>query len=559
MFLLNNSGMYERLGMMGLAALLRRDGHQPKLIVTDTLSNEELIARVEEFDPPMIAYTIMTGEHNYHLGLNQMLKEHHKFFAVFGGPHPTFDNKMIYKPGVDAICIGEGDIGFPELVNRMEQGKDYLDIQNFWFRDGDMVVKNPIGQLVEDLDTLPFPDRDFMYEADPATGSRGYKTLISMRGCPFQCTYCFNHVYNKMTKGKGEMLRYRSVDNVIQEMVQLREKYPLSHMAFEDDIFELRPPGWHAELAERLPKEIGVPFSCSVRANLITDDIGRMMGEAGCKFAWMGVECGNYEVARTLLKRHLPNEKIEHAIEVFRKHGVQVFTQNILGLPVDNPLEIDMQTLDFNIKLRPAFAWSSILYPYPETEIGKTAIEKRMFDPNYDKVLISNKSDSCLTFEDPKVKRKLVNLHKLFGVTVQFPILRPMIPFLIRLPLTRLYTFIFFAFYGYKLVLKNSSWKERFRTGLQYVRFFLRYVSGLERRKTFSRAAQKTRYPASPTLPDNRVANEIPIAAAGGGGGGGACATKDEAAVEARFDLTVVSRSRTIADRPPSVEDRGNA
>lgn len=521
LFLLNNSGMYERLGIMGLAALLKRDGHEPKLIITDTLLEKDLIARVKEFDPPMIAYTIMTGEHNYHVNLNRMLKEHHQFYAVFGGPHPTYDPRMIEKPGVDAICVGEGDLSFPELVNRMEQGRDFYDLQNFWFRVKDKIVKNPIGLLVENLDDLPFPDRDFMYDADPDTGSRGYKMLISMRGCPFQCTYCFNHVYNKMTKGKGEMLRYRSVDNVIREMVHLREKYPLTQMAFADDIFEIRPPGWHEELAERLPKEIGVPFSCSVRANLMSDSIGGLMSKAGCLFVWMGVECGNYEVARTILKRNLPNEKIENAVSIFRKYGVQVFTQNILGLPIDRPLEIDLETLDFNIRLKPAFAWSSVLYPYPETEIGKIAIERGMFDPNYDKVHISNKTTSCLTFEDPQVKRKLINLHKLFGVTVQFPFLRSFIPVLISLPLTRFYTWIFFVFYGYKLILKNASWEERFRIGLPYLRFFLRYVSGLEKRKTFSIAAQKTRYPDSPVFPDHRSHDEAFLAPAGGGCGGG--------------------------------------
>ena len=165
-------------------------------------------------------------------------------------------------------------------------------------------------------------------------------------------------------------------------------------------------------------------------------------------------------------------------------------TQNLIGLPVPNPTEVDYDTLDFNIKLKPYFAWSSILYPYPGTEIGTAATKKGYFDANYEKVKISNKSESNLRFSDEKQKRQVNNFHKLFSIIVQFPFLRPFTNFLISLPLSYLYLWIYFAFYGYKY-LTQSSFKGIVKTFGHYMVFYFKYVSRLEKKIKFKNILQK--------------------------------------------------------------------
>ena len=100
----------------------------------------------------------------------------------------------------------------------------------------------------------------------------------------------------------------------------------------------------------------------------------------------MGIECGNNEVAGKILKRNTTNERIIESVKILKKNKIKVMTQNLIGLPVPNPTEVDYDTLDFNIKLKPYFAWSSILYPYPGTEIGIAATKTGYFDANYEKV-----------------------------------------------------------------------------------------------------------------------------------------------------------------------------
>jgi len=111
-----------------------------------------------------------------------------------------------------------------------------------------------------------------------------------------------------------------------------------------------------------------------------------------------------------------------------------------------------------NLKIKPDFAWSSILYPYPGTELGDLATRHGFFDGNFEKVQISNKTSSNMDLGNKKTNLQINNLHKLMGVIVQFPFLRPFTKFLISLPITRFYKYVYFAFYGYKF-LRQSSMK----------------------------------------------------------------------------------------------------
>ncbi len=98
---------------------------------------------------------------------------------------------------------------------------------------------------VEDLDSLPFPDRALVYERDPIAARGKIKHFLTGRGCPYNCTYCFNHALSEIYRGKGQRFRQRSVDNVIEEVRWVRDHYPLEFVVFVDDTFVLsKPSGW---------------------------------------------------------------------------------------------------------------------------------------------------------------------------------------------------------------------------------------------------------------------------------------------------------------------------
>ena len=491
-FLLKNTGMYERLGIMTLSSVLKERNHDVKLTLTEELKEEQIVEKVKSYKPHIIAYSIMTGEHIYHIELNQMVRAHYSnALSVFGGPHPTYSPEMIKYNYVDAICRGEGEIYFLQFVEKLEKKEDFYNTKNFWFKKKDgSIVKNSMGALVESLDSPPPPDRKLMYDSDKALRARGTKMFMATRGCPYQCTYCFNHAYNALTKGKGEMIRSRSVDSMLNEIKEVKDNYFMDRVHIEDDIFLLKPKGWLEEFAEKYPKKIGLPLFCNVRPETVNEKTGFLLKKMNCTHVCMGIECGNNEVARKVLKRNTTNERIIESVKILKKNNVKVMTQNLIGLPVPNPVEVDYSTLDFNIKLKPYFAWSSILYPYPGTEIGTAATKTGYFDANYEKVKISNKSESNLRFGDKKQKRQVNNFHKLFSIIVQFPFLRPFTNFLISLPLSYLYLWIYFAFYGYKY-LTQSSFKGIVKTFGHYLVFYFKYVSRLEKKIKFKNILQK--------------------------------------------------------------------
>ena len=486
-FLLKNTGMWERLGIMTLSSVLKNKGHDVKLTLTEELSEKEIINEVKKYEPRVLAYSIMTGEHLYHIELNQMTRSHYDAFSVFGGPHPTYSPEMIEKDSVDAICRGEGEIYFLEFIKKLEKKEDFYETKNFWFKKKDgTIVRNSMGSLVSKLDDTPLPDRSLMYEADKGLSSRGTKLFMATRGCPYQCTYCFNHAYNALTKGKGEMIRSRSVDGMIDEIKKVKDKYFMDRVNIDDDIFLLKPKGWLEEFAEKYPKIIGLPLYVNVRPETVNEKTGALLKKMNCTHVAMGIECGNNEVARKILKRNTTNERIVEATRILKKNNVKVMTQNLIGLPIKNPIEVDYDTLDFNIKLKPWFAWSSILYPYPGTEIGTMSQRIGVFDGDFEKTTISNKTGSNLKYKSKMTKRKVDNFHKLFSIIVRFPFLRPFTNFLISLPLQYVYTWIYFAFYGYKFLMHSSFKGILFSFG-HYLKFYFKYVSRLEKKRLLTK------------------------------------------------------------------------
>lgn len=482
-FLLRESAGFERAGIMYLSAVLKENGHHTRLFCTGNMKLPGIIKSLEEFSPDILAYSLMTGEHYYYLDLNLKLKQHFNAFSIFGGAHPTFFGEMVTEEGVDSVCIGEGEYALLELVGKLERNEPVWDIPNLWFQNGGDIIRNPVRPLIENLDELPFPDRDFMYDGDPSLRESEQRLFFSGRGCPFRCTYCFNHAFNEIYSGKGKIVRHRNVDDFVAEALDVKQRHGLKYLWIGDDTFTLKPRKWLGEFAEKFPQVVGVPINCNLRANTLNKENVKLLKDAGCHSAWIGVECSNEEVSNNLLQRGMSNEQILQACQLLRENGILFVTQNLCGLPVKNPLQVDFETLKLNIELRPTFAWSSILYPYPGTAISAYAEREGYFsDVGYRNVPVSNKTRTTLVFRNPKEKAQVERLHKLFGISVEFPFLVSFLRFLIKLPLTPLYQLLYFSWYGYCLkvrILKVPIFSTNF---VRLAKTLLSYLVHLESR-----------------------------------------------------------------------------
>ena len=454
-------------GIMHLSSALKAAGHEVAL-AADALEDPVRVAK--EFQPGIIGYSVITGSHRYYYQLNRRLKEEIDFFSAFGGPHPTFFPEMIDEEGVDGICIGEGEGALVDLANSLEAGRFDLAILNWWFKVGGKIIRNPVRPLVDDLDGLPLPDRDLVYSKDAISRHSKIKHFLSGRGCPYNCTYCFNHAFSKIYKGKGKRFRQRSVDNVIEELRQVKEAYPLEFIIFVDDTFVLSQ-GWLEEFAEEYPEEIGLPFWCNTRANLVTEEQVRLLKKAGAFCVGMGIEAGNDRIRNELLKRNMSREQILNACRLLHEGGLNFTTHIMLALPTSS-LEDDFETLQLNIECRPVYAHAFLFQPYPRTELGEFAREEGWMIGSLDDISDVAWDKSVLEFPE-KEKRQMENLQRFFAIAVEWPRLLPLIRFLIKLPKNRLFWLVHKLWKGYALGTRVHPARLSLRGYIEIVRHYM--------------------------------------------------------------------------------------
>jgi radical SAM superfamily enzyme YgiQ (UPF0313 family) len=470
---------YEPLGLLYLSSVLRQAGHEVQLAVA---AEEDPIVVARAWQPGVVGYSVYTGSQTYYRDLNLRIKEIlPDVVSVFGGPHPTYFPEYIEEPGVDAICIGEAEGAILDLVQAVEAGKPLTGIDNWWFKNNHhgstqltkVIERNPVRPAEDNLDVLPFPDRELLFEKDEFTRQSGIKHFITSRGCPYDCTYCFNHALAEVYRGKGKRLRQMSVDKVIEEVKGVQEHYPMQFVVFLDDLFIVYVD-WLRELAEKFPREVGLPFFCNVRANLVTPEKVDLLRQAGCVSVGMGLETGNPELRNEILKRNLSDEQIVKASRLIREAGIQLLTTNMLGLP-GGSLELDLETLALNHACKPAYANAFLYQPYPRTELGEYARENGYVEGSLDDIDPSAWERSVLRFSTPEEKRQIENFNKLFALAVEWPRLTGLVQRLIKLPPNSFFRLIYKLWKGFAIKNRIHPYKPSIREFVQTVRRFMSF------------------------------------------------------------------------------------
>ena len=444
-FILNRTDIAEPLGIMHLSALIKKNGHTSKLFFA---SNENWLNQLKNFHPDIVAYSVISGSHKDYFKINNTVKNELKTFSIFGGPHTTFFPETIQQNNVDAICIGEGEQPMLELLSNMENGSDTTKIDNLWIKSNGSINKNSIRPLIQNLDDVPFPDREIVYSEDKYLRESKIKRFLSNRGCPYKCTYCFNRAYNEMHKDKRK-IRWRSVENLTKEILEVKHRYPLGLVRFIDDIFILPPVSWLEEFAKSYKKQIGLPFVCNLHVKTVTENKVRLIREAGCIAVYMAIEAGNDWMRNNLLDRGMTKKEMVKSFDLVHKYGINVAAENILGLP-GGSLKTDIETLELNIKCRVDNPVSTILQPYPKTKLGEYAVEKCYFNGDFDSLGESYFGESPLKFSSTKEKRRIENLQRFFGLAVNFPFLLPVIKILIELPPNKIFNLIYRLWDSYR-------------------------------------------------------------------------------------------------------------
>jgi radical SAM superfamily enzyme YgiQ (UPF0313 family) len=436
------------LGIMCLSATLKQANHEVRICSPEVRETGKML---EEFPADVIAYSIATGDHSFYIDFNRVIKNRHKnIYSVFGGPHCTFNPDFITENlGVDAMASGEVDLTFVDFINSLESDGDYHLTPNFHVRRDGEIYRNEISNHIPDIDDLPFPDRSVIYDYYPKAAAGKVKSFMSMRGCPYPCTYCHNHKFNEMMKGKGKILRRRSVDNVIEEILNVSKNYPLELVYFRDDSFNLGAD-WIEDFSEQYSKRVKLPFVCTSHLNAMTENVARNLKKAGCVTVEVGIESGNTRVRNEILKRHMKDETIIEGVKILKSNGIKILAENILGNP-GSSLDDDLETFTMNKKCKVDYVNAGLLQPMFGTDIYETAIkEKELTVESYkaseqDKISYLT-GDTLLNITNMKERMRL---NKIIAICVNFRLPLFLVKILIHLPLQSVYSLVNVAFKGY--------------------------------------------------------------------------------------------------------------
>lgn len=370
-------------GVGYLSAALKQAGHATSLIhITKPISQDFLNSRILEERPDIIGFSLFSHQWPYVKELASWAKQCIDVPIVAGGVHPTIaPDDTLRDPNIDIVCRGEGEEVIVEFCEHMENGGDISNIRNLWIKNGVELIKNDLRPLLADLDERPFPDRS-IFDFEKLTDWKiGALHVLAGRGCPYDCSYCCNHQYKRMYGDLKNYVRFRKPESVIEEIKKVRSSYPgLDFVNFLDDTFCLNK-NWLGKFLPLYRKEIGMRFHGNSRVNVLTEDVIRMLSEAGCQHLTIGIESGNEHIRRDILKREMTNDAIIQAFEFANRYGIRMSSYNMVGIP-DETLENTLETTKLNARAKSYAAHVSIFQPYPHTELYKECLSHNYIKDN---------------------------------------------------------------------------------------------------------------------------------------------------------------------------------
>jgi anaerobic magnesium-protoporphyrin IX monomethyl ester cyclase len=364
-------------GVAGLAAVLRAAGHEPGLLhLTAPPTPADFRARVAAARPDLVAFSANSHYARRLAQWTAWAREAARAPVVVGGVHATLaPEEVAALPAVDFTCVGEGEGALIELCDALARGTDPSRIPNLWVRTPRGTVRNPPRPLVGDLDALPDPDLALFDFAALHNSRQGVFSYLMSRGCAWDCTYCCVHAQRRMAAGAGRFWRFLSPQRAADQLATLLARHlPAARsVTFLDAVF-FPSPEWLEEFAPLYRARVGLPFSCNLRADRVTERVAVTLRAMGCDAARLGVESGDERLTREVLRRRLGPDDLRRAFRLLRAHGIARWSYSMFGLPTET-LPLALRTVRFNAELEPDLALSFVYFPYPGTELRRRCAE----------------------------------------------------------------------------------------------------------------------------------------------------------------------------------------
>lgn len=371
-----NSRAHIHNGLGYLAGALVHAGYSDVDIFDGAVETESLDARLtrERFDIVGVSSPTPLIDEAWR---DAHIAKEHGAITILGGPHPTLmPEESLSRPDVDYVARGEAEVTIVEFVNAVAEMRDrgaFADIKGLSYREGYKVYHNPPRPLADNLNAIPLPafrlfKIDRYTNLQPLTDgldphARSY-TILTSRGCPYQCTYCSKPI-------TGDTWRARSVENVIAEWKMLVNDYHATEIGVTDDIWNLNLKR-AKELCQALIDEglNHVPWVTihGMKVNHTDPELFQLMKRAGCRRVGFGVECGDEEILKRVIKKSQTQDQVRAAFRNAKAAGLQTMGFFIYGMPGETEETME-KTTRFALELDPDLANLMMAAPYPGTEM----------------------------------------------------------------------------------------------------------------------------------------------------------------------------------------------
>jgi radical SAM superfamily enzyme YgiQ (UPF0313 family) len=433
--------------------------------------------RVKKLRPDIVAFSVISDNYKWTLETAKQIKDDTKAKIIFGGVHPTSVPEYVLKDGIaDYLIIGEGEQAFVDLVSALEKGNSPEKIANICgYKPGGYYL-NPVRPPIQDLDSLPFPDKDLFFNECRMIVSDSY-TIMGSRGCNNSCSYCWNSLINNIYPG-GIYFRRRSPENVIKELKWARERYAIKKVTFYDEVFT-SDKEWFRKFLGLYSDELGLPFFCCVHPRDIDEESVKLLSDSGCAALNIGIQTASEEIRRRILNRSGPNSQIINALRLLRDTKIFVYSNIILGLPEGGEEEA-VRTLKFcsiNKSDLPSIYW---LRYYPGTRIINIAKDNNVLTDEAIEKINASKEYSPYAISGNTYTRdisRLGNLILLSGIipskTIDFIIDHK----LYRYMISRNLLFPVIVFMGWiKRLISGKRYPLHYLNLSGYLRFYWFYI-----------------------------------------------------------------------------------
>ncbi len=366
---------------MYLAAVVEKEGYNVKIIddYLEKLNQIKLSKRILQYKPDIVGISIACT--NFYEGLRaaKLVKTITNAFVVIGGPHATIRAKsFIEYPEVDAVVLGEGEYTLLEIIKRLETNKSLEGCKGCYCKIDGKVIYNDLRERINDIDSLPLPARHLIkYRSYPRTYSFGQikkpvDTVSTSRGCPYNCTFCSSRVI------WGPLYRYRSPENVVDEIELLVKNFGTRGIYFREDNFTLNKKRVISLCDELIRRNIKIEWECSSRVDLVDKDLLKKMGEAGCKFIWYGFESGSPKTLN-IISKGITIEKSRRAVKLTKEAGISIGGSFMIGIPGETKEDV-IKTYNFIKELALSQVSLAHFLGVPDCQLYREIIKNKWYD-----------------------------------------------------------------------------------------------------------------------------------------------------------------------------------